>query len=330
MSCISVTYPGKPFFWCYVLYPCNLSQKTFLLGLGPHRKVFFNRGAEHLSILSYPSRPPEAHGMQGDRFHPKPPLLQETHPISLWGNIVGLEHVHSLRSTSLRCSILLLRLLLTRCRLSLKTVVHHAFFDSYFGYRLPAPHLSPTRISLSTAINPATGVLQVLYLSLTRLSPLHRYPFGARCIDCFLHLTDAFCLSLMRISLSTGIHSAAGALTVLYLSWTRISPFERLQVRCMLSATLRHASPLSITIRGARCFACSPPLSDAPFLFPPLSVRLQGHYTLSTSRTCISPFHGYLPAYRCVARSPPLSDAHVPFPALSIQLQVRCTLSTSP
>ena len=104
---------------------------------------------------------------------------------------------------------------------------------------------------LSTAIDPATGVLQALYLSPTLRSPFHRYPFGYRGFDRSLPLPDALRHSLMRIPPSHRYPLGRGYFDR-YLPLSDAHPplpplSIRLQERCMLSTSLRRASPLSVT-----------------------------------------------------------------------------------
>ena len=104
---------------------------------------------------------------------------------------------------------------------------------------------------LSTAIYPATGLLQALYFSPTLGSPFHRYPFGYRCFDRSLPLPDALCLSLMRISPFNRYPFGCGCFNRSLLLSDAHLPFPppsiRLQMRCTLSTSLERVSPLSFT-----------------------------------------------------------------------------------
>ena len=104
---------------------------------------------------------------------------------------------------------------------------------------------------LSTAINPATGVLQALHLSPTLSSLFYRYRFGYRGFDHSLPLPDALCHPLMRISPFHRYPFGCGYFDR-YLPLSDAHPplpplSIRLQECCMLSTSLGRAYPLSVT-----------------------------------------------------------------------------------
>ena len=108
-----------------------------------------------------------------------------------------------------------------------------------------------------TTGQPATGVLQALYLPPTRFSLFHHWPTGYRCVASSLPLTDAL-LPLAPLA-------------------------SRLQVRCQLSTTLRRASPSRTTGQPATGALPTLCLSDTLLPLAPLASRLQVRCLLSTS-----------------------------------------------
>ena len=142
------------------------------------------------------------------------PLLLETHCKSSLNRIsrLGTGSILALYISALCISFPWL--LYSHCTLP---PIHHRtsrFLCKLHGLQLYGPLSASLRCSspLSTAIHSATRTLPVIFLSLTRVSRFHRYPFSYRCIAHSLLFSDA--------------HFPFPPLSI------------RLQVRCPFSASL--------------------------------------------------------------------------------------------
>ena len=296
---------------------CNRSPKALFL---PCATVDFPRSGV-TPVLSLPrvptGIPPETHG---NRL--PPPLLPLHTRNHQHAKIAGLIPVHFMFSiylqhlppTPVLPTFLFIPSPITqferqsvrlqvRCLLFSSRTRISPFYRYLSGYKYVARSLPHERaFLLSTAICPSTGALLALCLcdahlsfpllsvllqvrcslsaSPTRISPFCRNLSSYRCVPRSLRLRRASLLS-------TAICPATGALPVLYLSDAHL-PFQLLA-----SYPATGALPALY-------------LSDVHLFFPPPSVLLQVHCTLSTSPMRISPFHRYLSCYRCIARSLPL------------------------